>query len=159
MKCVKGVCEPYETNVRMHCFWTSMCPTNMFCASNYCVKKNSIGQQCSVNDQCGFGTFCYQDPTTRIKTCTRSFSLVDGTEVTEDIAGRLPCHSGFIKTIGKKMYCMKPDKLITSSTTAFEKGSLCYYNSYDDPTNPDVATVKSMEVACGYNKDGMAYCN
>ena len=131
----------------------------MFCASNYCVLKNSPGQQCAINDQCGFGSFCYQNPVTKLKTCTKSFSLPVGSEVTEDIAGRLPCESGYIKTIGSKMYCMKPDKLITSHTTPFEKGSLCYYNSYDDPTNPETATVKTMAAACGYNQDGMAYCN
>ncbi len=91
--------------------------------------------------------------------CTKSFTLPDGAEISQDMAVRFPCQSGNFKLIGGRYYCMQPDYMETSTSTGFPMGKSCFYRSYDDPSNPNVFTTKSTPAKCGFNQDGLAYCN
>lgn len=46
---------------------------------------------------------------------------------------------------------MKPDESITSTSIGLEKGTNCYYKTYNDPRNPDSFEVVFDESECGWN--------
>lgn len=54
---------------------------------------------------------------------------------------------------------MKPDEMVTSTTRGVSLDTECYYQSYNDPNSPDLATFSTQPASCGYNQNGLAYCN
>ena len=54
---------------------------------------------------------------------------------------------------------MPADYMETTTSVGFPLGTQCYYRSFDDPSNPNVFQVKSMPAKCGFNDNGLAYCN
>lgn len=157
--CQSGVCTPINGNPGTKCLFTSQCATNQYCASNFCVLKHRAGGYCSINDQCGFGSFCYDDPATSLSLCRKGFTLPNGAEITQDQVARFPCESGAIKNIGGKFYCMPGDTMETSTTTEWDRGQECFFEAYLDINSPFAPVVKKKSAGCGYNRNGKAYCN
>lgn len=58
-----------------------------------------------------------------------------------------------------KQYCINAPIAITSYSTGFEDREECFYKSYEDPFAPDTfATLKYLS-QCGYNNNGLFYCD
>lgn len=141
-----------------------MCAVGQFCdvatsqEDPKCAAIKNIGDECTIDAQCGYMAYCVKVADDANKQCTAFGSVDNGKEL--DVAQPFVCKSWNVYTNENKFYCMQGDTSETDpSTSSVALSTECKFNTFTDPANPGTGAAGGNNPAlCGFNKDDQAWC-
>ena len=181
-QCINGTCNQNNTCVitaseGSNCYSgnkvrnNTLCPPSLACGSDgKCRKKLEVNAQCGNEGDyllCPAHTQCIKAPYNETQPRCQGLGLVKKNDTYNCGSGSscsaLVCETGrsLQDKVGDTTFqrCMPAPFNLNKTAKAYPLSTQCVYTDFEDPSNITKTVNKEQPAKCGFNKDGMAYCD